>query len=397
MPNSPFSTVTLGDSNALHASQQIRQVDDLIDIMSPNDVSFLKLVGINGEAGTNPKLEWLEDTLLAESSLIAAGSTCTSSSSGTSLVVTTDEGINFQAGMVLELEDTSAGTSEHVYVTEVSTDTLTIVRACGGTSALSTFANGDKVVVVGLANAENNDSPAKGTTEFTNPYNNFQAFDQMYQISFMAANTDVYGVTQGDDERELAKAFEECAIKLENTCFRGKRGENNSPTGVPRLMGGFSHYLNNTTSGTHYGANLSGAKLTEKDLNDMFQDRFYAVGQSKMATTIICGGWNKRVISDIYAPYARSSRSERRGGVIVDVIDTEWGPIDVVLNLRCPTNRIYYVNLDYVSIHPFNGLSFFDRELPSNGAHIKRQIYGVYTMKVKNTKSMGVIYGTSTS
>jgi hypothetical protein len=129
----------------------------------------------------------------------------------------------------------------------------------------------------------------------------------------------------------------------------------------------------------------------------MFQDRFQTVGQSNMAHTLIVAAWNKRRINDIFAPFVRTDRTERTGGVIVDTLDTDWGPMDVVLSLRCPTSKILNVNLDYIKIHPFNGLAFFDQELAVSGAYTIRQIYGVYSVKVKNPKCMGLIYGTATS
>ncbi len=379
MPVSPFATTSL------HTAAQRRQVYELIDIMSPREVPLLKLVGIDGEAGKNPKFEWLEDTLLAEVSTVANNPLA---QAGTTLNVASGDGINFQANMILKLED------EYVYVSAVAADALTITRGVAGSSDVA-HVLGVEVNIVGLAQNENADAPAKGTTELVIPYNYFQAFDTSYKISYMAANTDIYGVPEGDDARELEKAFQEVTIKLERTAIHGPRAAAASP--VPRLMGGLDWFLSASYGTNHYSAALSSAQLTEKDINDALQNRYYAVGAQNMAKTMIVGSWNKRRINDIYAPYARMERNERTGGVLVDTIDTDWGPIDVVMSLRCPKATVYFVNLDYITIHPYEGLAFFDEEKASSGAYTVREIYGVYSMAVRNTKAMGKITGTAIS
>lgn len=364
--------------------------------MSPREVPLLKLVGINGEPGRNPKFEWLEDTLLSETS---ATSGAISSTGTTTVNVTTGDGINFQADMLIRVTDTTSGSVEYMYITAVSTDALTVVRGVAGTSALSSIASGSTIDIVGLANNEGSDAPLKGTTELVIPFNYFQAFDTAYKISYIAANTDVYGVPEGDDARELEKAFQEVTIKLERSAFLGYRAAYDGTNAIPRLMGGLDWYLNTSTNtgALNYTKDLSSAQLSEKALNDMLQDRYYSVGSQNMGKTLIMGAWNKRRVNDIYSPYARMDRNERMGGVLVDTIDTDFGPIDVVLSLRCPKNTIYLVNLDFISIHPYDGLAFFDEEKASSGAYIVREIYGVYSMMIRNTKAMGRLTGTATS
>ena len=67
MAVSPYATTNR------NTAEQIRQVDTLLELMSPTEVPLLKLFGIKGEEGTNRKFEWEEGTLLAESDTLAAG------------------------------------------------------------------------------------------------------------------------------------------------------------------------------------------------------------------------------------------------------------------------------------------------------------------------------------
>lgn len=376
--------VTLTTSN-FHESpySKRRQIAELIDIMSPREVPFIKLIGIDGEAGSNPKHEWLEDTLLAETSLVHDNPLLIGA---LNVTVPAGHGINFQVGNLIKVA------SEFMYVTQVVVDALTVIRGAAG-SAAAQHAQNTVIEIVGIANKEGSDAPLKGTTELVIPYNYFQDFDQAYSISYVAEKTAIHGVQEGDYARELKKAFEEITIKLERTAILGVRfaGDPN----VPRLMGGLDYFLSSAYSTNHASIDLGGAPVEEKDINDLLQKLFYAVGSQNMARTVICGAWNKRRVNDFYAPSARMARNERTGGVVVDTIDTDHGPVDVVISLRCPMNKMYFVNTEFLKIHPYNGLAFFDEEKSTQGAYKKREIFGSYSMTAKNTKSMGVILNTA--
>lgn len=389
-----WTSASMAAATGTYPTVQRRQVDELIDIMSPRDVPFLKLVGITGEAGVSLKLEWLEDALLAEVSHIEDNPLGGTAATDRTVNVHAGDGINFQAGMIIKIE------SEYLYVSAVTADALTVVRNAAGTTCASHVQN-SVVEIVGLANAEGSDAPLKGATEITAPYNRFQDFDTSYKITYKMQNLDIMGVPQGEDDYQLKKAFEEVTVKLERTAILGIRRDPETPTNgasaVPSLMGGLDYFVDSTFNTGVYEIALAGAQLTEKDLNDMFQDIFYKVGAANMGKTLIVGAWNKRRINDFYAPSARMARNERTGGVVVDTIDTDFGPIDVVLSLRCPKSTVYLVNLDYISLHPFKGLAFFDEEKASSGAYTVRQVFGSYSMKCKNVLTMGKITGTATS
>jgi hypothetical protein len=379
MPTSPFTTLSS------HTEFQRRQIDELVEFMSPREVGFLKIVGIDGEAGTNPKLEWMEKQLLFE---VGSVSGTIANTSVTNFLVPYDDLIHYQAAELIKIED------EYMWIKSVTTDgtsaTLTVDRASCGTTAATHATTGVSIELVGLANLEGADSPLAGTTEFVENYNRYQDFDTSYKITFKQANTSIHGVKGNPDTDELQQAFEQVTIKLENSAVKGLRQD--PSTTVPGALGGLAHFVSATTTGYHYGMNAGAALLAEKDINDMLEAVYYKVGSQYMGKTLLVPPWQKRRINDIYAPYARMERNERKGGVIVDTIDTDHGPIDVLMTMRCPKDKIYLLNLDYISIHPYEGLAFYDDELARSGAYRIRQIFGSYSMKIKNTRSMGVIY-----
>lgn len=367
-------------STATDSNAQRRQIDDQIENVSPKETPFLKLVGINGFVGTNPKYEWEEDALLEVASTVADNPL---TAGATTLNVAAATGPNFQIGNILKIE------SEYLYVTAVAADALTVVRGVAGSVAAS-HNQGTPVDIVGIALNENTDSPAKGTTTFSFPFNYFQLFDAAFQVSDRQNNTNIYGMRTRDYDYQVGKTFKELAIKLERACFHGQRAA--AAANVPQMMGGIEYFI------TQNVKDLAGAALSEKDLNDSLQDAFYKVGLQNLGRTIICGAWLKRKISSFYAPYAQMRRSERRGGVVVDTIETEFGDVDVLgPYIWAPKDRLYIVNLDFVSVGHYKGGAWYDEPLPANGPYKKGHVAGDYTMCVKNDKAHMLIKGVSTT
>lgn len=382
---SPFSLANL------NATSRVRYIDEDLETMAPMTVPFLNLVGINGTPVTNPKVEWQEETLMADTSTIASG--LAADPAATALTVATGDGVLFQVGSILQIE------SEFVYVSARTGDALTIVRAIGGTSG-ATHADSTAIELLSIAVDDTDSSPAVNTVGLDTPFNYIQLFDASFQVTWVQSHTKVHGMPEGDLAHQLSIKEKELFIKLEKQAIRGGRSLYGTPTGAPYLMGGLDFFLSAYTAkpdgSASYAADLNGAQLTEKDINDALAYLSKRVGQDAMPMTMLVNTWNARRINDMFAPYHRSQRAERTGGVVVDQIDTLWGPVDVVPMIRVPEDKVYFVNLDFISIHPYEGLAMGDYELSTQGAQYKRMLYGVYTMKVKNTRAMGRVIDTAT-
>lgn len=392
MALSPFSIANL------HADQRVRYIDEDLEILSPMAVPFLNLVGINGEAVDNPKIEWEEDLLLAES-ISLAGSGLADEVGPSTMTVDAGVEVNLQIGNVCRVEN------ELIYVEAHPTaTTYTVVRQVGGTTKAA-HAAGVTVEILSVAIDDRADSPEGHVKDLSVPYNVIQAFDVSFKISFVQEKTRIHGIPEGSLSNILAKKTKEMFIKLERQAIEGRRQETSGTFGatgfLPNMFGGLDFFLGSYTSSpaTHdpYLLDLSGAQLTEKHINDALAAMAAKVGQDNMADTMLVNSWNARRISDIYSANKRAERAETTGGVVINRIDTLWGPIDVVNMTRVPQSKVYFVRKEYLSIHPYEGLAFAEYELPTNGAQHKRQLYGVYTMKVKNTKAQGKLYGTATA
>jgi len=103
-------------------------VSDLIGIISPYETPLLDALGDPLRAATSTHHEWLEDELLPNKDSIDDGSISVPNADTDFDVA---NGSRFQVGDQIQIE----GSAELMLVTNVSSDTLTVVRGYAGTTA----------------------------------------------------------------------------------------------------------------------------------------------------------------------------------------------------------------------------------------------------------------------
>lgn len=300
---------------------------------------------------------------------------------GTSWTVT--DGTKFRTGHVLLVD------SEEVWVSSVSSNTLTVTRAFAGTTG-ATHSNSGAIDIIGSAMLEGADAPTARSTSTSRPYNYTQIFQETIQVTGTQAATRKWGI---DDEYEYQKGkkFRLVCIELEKAIFNGKRSSTAGSSTAARAMGGFPTFITGNVT------DLSSAALTEKDINDLLALIFADVGAGMMAQDIFVGQWLKRKISSFYAANSRMDSKERVAGVTVDTIRTEFGEMNVHLGLYSPAAKLIAVNLDYLGVGPLAGRGFFEEELSKSGDYKKGEIVGEYTLCLKNDNAHGVLTSVSTT
>jgi hypothetical protein len=360
---------------------QVRCIEDAINNVSPLETPLVKLIGINSL--DNPKCfsttyEWINDQHAPTSTTLGAA---ISSTTTTTCAVATSQGNYFRAGHIIRIGD------ELLRVSSVSSDTLTITRGHGSTTA-ATASNGATVDIVGFALVEGADAPDSFKMDVSTSYNYTQILQETVQVSRTQANLKQYGI-KNEMTYQVAKKFEELAILMERSLFNSRRAAGSSSTA--RSFGGLTQYISTNTTDN------SSAALTEKIVMDELQGIFDNVGQANKADLLVCNGWIKRKVTSFYAPYARMQRESRTGGVVVDVIDTEFGELDVMLNTWCPADELFLLNTEYLELGPMEGGAFFEEPLAKSGDYQKNQIVGEYTFKLANETAHAWIYSMSTS
>jgi len=380
----PTTTAYTGQvTSYTDTTAQVRCIEELIHNVSPDAVPLTKLIGLNSIK--NPPVfsttyEWLEDALAPMSAVLDDTGIANTTATQFGLATTADSKY-FRVGHIIKIEDELLWVSASDYA-----GTLTVSRGFGSTTAAAHTTDDLTVDIVGIAMIEGADASTGFKMDVTTGYNYTQVIQDTVQVTGTQAKMKQYGI-KGEMPYQITKKFKELAVALEKNLFHGYRASGSSTTA--RAFGGLLQFItNNVTS-------CSSAALTEKNIMDTLQMCFVDVGQEYMPDTIVCSGWAKRKIASFYAPYARMDRQERVGGVVVDQIDTDFGRLDVLLDVWCKDSDMWLLSTKLLGIGPMR--PFEEQELSKSGDYEKRQIVGEYTFKCSSNDAHGRVYGFSTS
>lgn len=346
---------------------QIRYVDDMLEYLEVDDFPIQKAIGY-GEPVNVRKLEWGDRRRAPSADQL--NEALDDSETG----VDVDNGARFQVGNLIKVDD------EVMWVSAISTNTLTVTRAWGSTAA--THADNATVRIIGVAMPENFATPAApiATGEFF--YNYFQLFDSGIQISNRAnANGEAnYLIRRKEYNQRVEEKFIEKAEQLEYTLIHGTRVDATSTT--PSSMGGIPAFI--TTQVT----DLGDAALTKQTLRALWQSTFLNVGKVHMAKTMLMGTAAKSLLNTFYDPARRLSGSDKSVTEMLDAVETDFGRMTFVMHYHMPADEIYGVNLKNLSIHPFGDYGrWHDKRLPEDGPYMKGRITGDYCLEAKGDRA----------
>ncbi len=365
-----------------------RNLSPLIRMIDWTEAPLLRRLGVDGQAKfdlitVGPKIEWSEDTMSPRSSTLASAYTA----GGGTIAVATGTGQYFRTGHILKIDN------ELMYVVSVSTDTITVSTAFGGTTNAN-HDSGATVKVSTIAKLEGANYTTGHTTTLNYPYNYTQILEEAVTVSGSEAKNPEYvadamsrniakliGGGSGMGSKGKAGVL---AILLEQTFFDGKRAQGSDS--ASRAMGGFNQYV--TTNVT----NLSSAALTRKHIEDEMQ-KCYLAGASP--DLLVCGAWVKRKISSFYEKYITTERSEKRGGATITTIENDFGVIEVMFDKWCPESELYVAEADrlgWVTYRPFQVI-----DKPSLGDYTVKDVLGEYSFVLTNETAHARIYGISTT
>lgn len=368
-----------------------RVVSDMISMIDWTQSPLLRRLGVdkfgskdfeNWPPGGTKKIEWLEDTLTTSTDTLDGAITAAT----TTIVV--DNGERFQVGHVLKIE------SEYVIVEDRTGDTLTVVRAQGGTTA-ATHADATAVTVVGIAKKTGANYAISYTTTVTPLYNYTQILESSIRVNEDQAIAKDYGVpdtmayhlakliggntTVGEKGRAGV-----LALRLVDMAYYGKR---QAPTdSVAGMAGGLDTFITTNTGGG------STTELT-RDLIHTQLRAIYAAGG--MADLLVCSPYAAEKITAMYEDMIRTERSETRGGAVITYLQTPVCPeLEVLIDWKCPAGSLWLLDTERVgwtTVRPFA-----PKEKPSLGDYRVMSVLGEYSFVVKNETSHAKITHSTT-
>lgn len=360
---------------------QKTMITDRIIMASPYDITAIVALGLDNASKfrfvnpPNRTYSWLLDAYPATYSTALDGDLSTTTAT-VSIVVA--DGDLFHVGDVVVVD------SEYMWVSAISTDTLTVTRGiCSTTTA--THSSTATMYVRGNARLEGADTTDSPWTEFTSGTNSSQIMQKEVNISRNDILFPNYGVANLKEYR-IDKNMDILMEQLNKIPYWGKRDVGTATT--PRMAGGFGTFV--TTNAT----TLSSAALTRKAIDDEFQQIYAAGGKTDL---ILCDAWGQRKINDFYEGFVTTERSETIGGMMIKKLmhPITGQLVNVAVDLHCPAGYMYMVDTrhaGFITIDPF-----FYEPLSKTGDAELGQTVGEYGFVVAAEKFHSILYSYSTT
>ncbi len=293
----------------------IRRVIDIakkIDVLEPNAAPLIQLTKkISKRVAINPSFNWMEEEALTKTFSVVTGGGYTAGA--TQFDTVAGQGTRVRVGDVLKV----VATGEQLLVTAVSTDTLSINRAWGVTSAGS-IASAGVILIVGNANMENASTRAVLIGDQTPKTNYTQIFRTPFGISRTANNSEMYGGNDLAHQRMMQLI--EHQKSMERGFWFGEPKEDTTGTDPRRATGGVDYFI--STNAT----DASGT-LTESEFDDFLRTGFRYGSKTKwlFAAPIITAAisyWAKGKLHTL--------QKDKTYGVDVTQYVTPFGTVNIV-------------------------------------------------------------------
>jgi len=358
-------------------------VENIIWILTPSDVPWQGtyndttnlppesqraqrsvLADSSGEI-TNKKFEWQEDTLLTARTTL--GATCVTAD--TFITVASGQRLRFSTGNIVLID------SEHLRITGygTTTDTLTISRTYGSGETAAQHSNAAVVLGTGTALIEGADPENFRFTDISTAYNITQILGpELIKVSAseqaISLKGGYFGVTN-QFSRQVMKKMREMLVTYEQAINYGVRVEDT--TNDWRTMGGFLYYITTNVDSTTTA--ISYTAFTTQAQN--------AYNNGGMVNTFAVAPSQKVKMSSFDAASIRLARADNIRGQIVDVIVTDFGECDIMLNRHLRTADAIGIDKQWVDLATLRPLVM--QPLAKTGDSDKVQLVGEKTMRVR--------------
>ena len=358
-----------------------RMITDKILNLDPYEIVALNALGLDEMAKFSfvntpgRQYEWLTQQYAPVADTLA-DTDWTDNSTVTAMTVANGE--YFQVGDVVLVD------LEYVWVSAVSGDDLTVTRNLGGTQA--THESTSVVSIVSRARLEGATASDSPFVEPARVSNFSQILHRNVEISRTNALIPQYGIG-GVVEREIDQKFDELMLLLNSSVYHAHQDVGTAST--PRGMGNLNSFITTNTSA------LATAALTRKAIDDELQSCWDNGGSPDL---ILTGAWAQRKISDFYAGYVRTERSEQLGGIMIKKL---MNPIDgreisVVVDRDCQATSLYLLESEKIGLLTIDPMFFEDLGKTKDTAAYG-QIVGEYGFVVQDEANHSIISGFSTS
>jgi hypothetical protein len=363
-------------------------VSDIIGLISPYETHLLDALGDPMREARSTRHEWLEDELLPNKDAVN-DSTFSDPAADTDFVV--DNGSRFRIGDQIQIE----GSKELMLVTNVNTNTLSVVRGYAGTTP-ENLADNKVINILGNAALEGDDQP---TARFTNR-NRCSNYTQIFTASIKISGTDMAASQLSlADELDFQKQerLRELIRDLENTVINGGQPSSN-PEGsgsVRRSMKGIIQSLSSNVFHTGDDGFPTGTDFDEEMLN--YALRKIWENSNSTVDLIVVGGFQKRMINAFCGDSRSYGANDTTFTNLVGIYESDFGVCRIVTTRWMPQDAVLLLDSTRVNVLPLAGRSFHFKPLASSGDYECGELIGEYTLELKNEAAHGLIRNLSIS
>lgn len=316
-----ITELAIGDKKIIaDISNQITEID-------PEQAPFMRFLEALGSKApcSHWKFEWMEqDRKDLAGTINDSGTSIVGSDTEETLVV--DESDLYIAGDLLMFIDTSAGTSEIVKVSsKTNSTTYEVTRGYSGTTALDTLADGDEVIRIGNAFAENTQSADPDSIEPSWYYNVCQNFKASVAISNRFDSMNVRGFAS-EIQMQLQSRMRSMMEGMEGAFLFGERSYESSSNSLT-TTGGLKYFIHTYASSTNEH-DASSSTFNQLYLDNLANDLFRYGSSKKLA---LVSGKTLSKITTFALPYLRENKeSSKKLGCAVTDYTSPHGTLSLV-------------------------------------------------------------------
>lgn len=256
------------DTLDLNQNRRIVDMSNRIALLDPNAGPFITLLKrMKKVKAGNPQFRWLEAEAQPAFTAVADDYDATD----TDITITAGDSVWFRPGDLLR--NSATGEVVRVVLVDAQTDTLTIDRGFGETTA-DDMGNGEELIYLGSANAEGAGAPDYRNTVTTDQFNYTQIFRTVAKISKTREKSDLYGGPDRAFQRKM-KGIEHLAA-INRAFMFGERAQDVTGTEPIRTTRGLVNWIQTNTDDAQ-------GNLTEPGFLDFLEMAFDKGSSEKWA------------------------------------------------------------------------------------------------------------------
>ena len=364
--------------------------EELAEIIRTDNTSLLNRIGAGGLIATQAKHAWVEDQLNPNTATLTEGGELTAEA--VTVEVGVDEGARFKIGTIFKFNERNK--TELIRVTAIDTDTLTVVRGYGSTSA-EVHTDGTTIMIISHTKQESwKPTQEDWTKERTGPYNYLTLFGLGIAIT-RRRQAVLHAAIASEFAHQAAYRTKEIMRQLDSSIINSIRSGTVGNSADYSSMGGLIEFASQATGNT----NTDAESLTPSVLNIMIKqiwDDGGMVAGGRLAA--IVGGAQKRKISTFDQAYRRMDFDSKSAGYLVEKFVSDLGfECDVLVDPWMPDDTIIVGDLNRLKVGPLNGEGIALEDIAKTGRLIEAMISGEYTCEIRNALEAWAIHSNLSS